>query len=181
MALVYSVLLFALACNLDTLVLALGFGARGTRPSAAGCLVLTAVTTAATILSLALGRLGGDLLPPALAARGGGLVLVGIGLWILLDWLRNWDSPAQDLSPAPQHYLPMAAALAFNNAGAGLAAGVTGLDPLWGGGASLAVTLAFLPLGLWLGRRLRGGRLAEYALPLSGALLLLLGAVEAQL
>lgn len=181
MVLFCSVFLFALACNLDTLVLALGFGARGIRPSGPGCLTLAAVTTAATVLSLGLGRLGGGLLPPALASKGGGLVLVGMGLWMLLDWLRNWDSPPCDPSPAAGSYLPMAAALAFNNAGAGLAAGVTGLAPLWGGAANFAVTLAFLPLGLLLGRRLRGGRLAGYALPLSGALLLLLGAVEAQL
>lgn len=181
MAFFCSVFLFALACNLDTLVLALGFGARGTPPSGWGCLTLAAVTTAVTVLSLGLGRLGGELLPPVLASKGGGLVLVGIGLWILLDWLRNWDAPPQVPSPAAGNYLPMAAALAFNNAGAGLAAGVTGLEPLWGGAANFAVTLVFLPLGLLLGRRLRGGRLAEYALPLSGALLLLLGAVEAQL
>ena len=43
------------------------------------------------------------------------------------------------------------------------------------------MTLLFLPLGLALGRRLRGGRLEALALPLSGALLLILGAVEAQL
>lgn len=181
MALFGSALLFALACNLDTLVLALGFGTRGTRPSLPGCLVLTGVTTAVTVLSLELGALGGDLLPPALAGRVGGLVLVGMGLWMLLDWLRTWEEPPQAPPPEAGHYLSLAAALAFNNAGAGLAAGVTGVSPLWGGSANFAVTLLFLPLGLCLGHRLRGGRLAELALPLSGALLLLLGALEAQL
>lgn len=179
MALFGSAMLFALACNLDTLVLALGFGLRGTRPTPAGCLILAGLTTAVTALSLELGVLGGGLLPPALANRGGGLVLVGMGLWILLDWLRTWDAPPPPL-PEMGHYCSLAATLAFNNAGAGLAAGVTGVSPLWGGVANFAVTLLFLPLGLYLGRRLRGGRLAELALPLSGALLLLLGAAQAQ-
>lgn len=181
MALFGSALLFALACNLDTLVLALGFGTRGIRPALSGCLILAVVTTAVTVLSLGLGALGGDLLPPALAGRGGGLVLVGMGLWMLLDWLRTWEEPSQPPPPQAEHYCSLAAALALNNAGAGLAAGVTGVSPLWGGAANFAVTLLFLPLGLSLGRRLRGGRLAELALPLSGALLLLLGAAQAQL
>ena len=181
MALFGSAVLFALACNLDTLVLALGFGTRGSRPTLPGCLILAGVTTAVTVLSLALGALGGDLLPPVLAARGGGLVLVGMGLWMLLDWLRAREDPGQPPPPQTGHYVSLAAALAFNNAGAGLAAGVTGLSPLWGGAANFAVTLLFLPLGLSLGRRLRGGRLAALAPPLSGALLLLLGMAQARL
>lgn len=181
MALFCSVLLFALACNLDTLVLGLSFGMRGTRPTVSGCMVLAAVTTVITICSLGLGGVGGRLLPPALATKGGGLVLMGMGLWMLLDWLKAWDTPHREEDPARGGYLPLAAALAFNNAGAGLAAGVTGLPAFGGGAANFAVTLLFLPLGLVLGRRLRGGRLEALALPLSGALLLILGAVEAQL
>ncbi len=176
MAHIASAVLFALACNLDTLALAFGFGARGVRPTPEGCLTLAGITTLITALALALGQMGGALLPAVLTARGGGLILIGMGLWMLLDWHKAPDQPRAE-APGRGGYLPLAAALALNNAGAGLAAGVGGLSPLWGGIASFSVTLLFLPLGLKLGRRLQAGRLAGLAPPLSGALLLILGAL----
>lgn len=179
MALVCSVFLFALACNLDTLVLGIGFGARGTAPTLRGCLILAAVTSVITALALWLGGLGGGLFPPLLARKAGGLFLVGIGLWMLLDYLKSWDAPAETF-PAQGDYLPLAAALAFNNAGAGLAAGVGGMPALLGGGANCVVTVLLLPLGLILGHRLRNTALAKFAVPLSGALILMLGAFQFQ-
>jgi len=180
MALFGPVFLFSLACNLDTLVLALCFGCQGIRPGWRGCAVLSCVTTLVTALSLVLGNLGGRILPPLLAEKGGGLVLAGMGLWIILNWLHNPELPMQP-SCSKKGWLPMSAALALNNAGAGLAAGVTGLHPLWGGAANLAVTLLFLPMGLLLGFRLRSRRLTSLAVPLSGLLLLLLGILEVHL
>lgn len=179
MALICSVVLFSLACNLDTLVLAMGFGLRGVHPTRGGCLTLAVVTTIITSLALLLGRLGGDLLPAPLAAKSGGLILMAIGLWMLLDCLKTVGQvqPPAPLTPVGG-YLSLAAALAFNNAGAGLAAGVGGMSPLWGGCVNFAVTLCFLPLGLFWGRRLQGGVMASLALPLSGLLLLALGAAQ---
>ena len=43
------------------------------------------------------------------------------------------------------------------------------------------MTLAALPLGRWLGCRVAGRLLGAYALPLSGALLVVLGVLEALL
>ena len=73
----------------------------------------------------------------------------------------------------------LAAALAVNNAGIGVAAGVSGIAPGWAALANFLVTLAALPLGRALGDKLAGRLLGKYALPLSGALLVLLGIWEA--
>ena len=43
-----AVLLFVAACNLDTLILAMGYGVKGIRLSAGRRLVLSAVTTLVT-------------------------------------------------------------------------------------------------------------------------------------
>ena len=69
--------------------------------------------------------------------------------------------------------MALSAALAVNNAGVGVAAGVTGLSPVVASGCNFLATL----LALWLGRAL-GRRLARWsllALPVSGLLLVLLG------
>lgn len=177
-----AVLLFALACNLDTVLLAMGYAAKGIRVSFAHSLLIAAVTTLVTWLSLALGDAAEQVLPTGLTGALGGVVLVGIGLWFLLDYLRNLGQGTQEQPPPAAHsawgWVSLAAALAVNNAGIGVAAGVTGIAPLWAASGNFAVTLAALPLGRWLGRRLAGRLLGRYALPLSGVLLVVLGAWE---
>jgi len=75
--------------------------------------------------------------------------------------------------------LPLAAALAVNNAGIGVAAGVAGIG-LWTATAgNFIVTLFALHLGRFLGLRMAGRFLGRYALPLSGLLLVLLGLWQA--
>ena len=177
MGILGSLLIFTLACNLDTLVLAIGFGQRGVRPTGRGCLLLGAVTSLITGVALALGQGAGGLIDPAAARQGGGLVLMAVGAWMLLDWLKT-PGKTEELPSLGEGYLPLAAALGFNNGGAGLAAGVAGLPCLWGAAVNLAVTLLLLPLGLSVGRRLKGSRWGRLAAPLSGGLLLLLGGTQ---
>lgn len=161
--------LFALACNLDTVLAAMsrelggGLGP-GELFTAAG------VTTAVTFLSLSLGSLGGDLLPGGLARRLGGLALAALGLWYILDALRGGG---EETAGRDRGWLALSAALAVNNAGVGIAAGVTGLSPLLASGCNFAVTILCLLLGRQLGRRL--SRWRALALPASGCLLVLLG------
>jgi len=71
--------------------------------------------------------------------------------------------------------MSLAAALAVNNAGIGVAAMVSGIDPLWSSVFNFFITLAALPLGRWLANRVVGRLLGGFALPLSAALLILLG------
>ena len=83
-----AILVFTMACNLDTILLSMGYAARGLTVSPGGCLILGGVTTVVTWLSLALGASAGRFLPAGLADMLGGLVLLAIGLWFLLDWLQ---------------------------------------------------------------------------------------------
>ena len=112
--------------------------------------------------------------------RGWNPVLVAMGLWCVLDWLRAGGRGASVPAAGGSLWdcLALAAALAVNNAGMGAAAGVSGIRPLWAAGASLACTLAALPLGRALGEGLAGKLLGRFALPLSGLLLAGLGVWE---
>ena len=175
-------LLFSMACNLDTILLSAGYAARGLAVSKSGSLIIATVTTAITWLSLALGELAGDLLDRGFTTMVGGLVLAGIGIWLLVDCLRGLGKAGEDGPPPPAHgwaWVVLAFALAVNNAGIGVAAGVSGLSPALCAGCNFVVTLFFLPLGQGLGSGVLGRLLGKYALPLSGALLIILGLWEA--
>ena len=179
--------LFAAACNLDTVLLSAGFAARGVVLRRGYGLVIAALTTLITWLSLALGAGAAALLGGRTAQVLGGLVLAGMGAWFLLDWLRRPGPPPEGAEEAEEAEaaaglrgcVALAAALAVNNAGAGAAAGVSGISPGLAAAANLLATLGALPLGRTLGSRLAGRLLGKYALPLTGGLLILLGLAEA--
>ena len=178
--------LFAAACNLDTVLLSAGFAARGVVLRRGYGLVIAALTTLITWLSLALGAGAAALLGGRTAQVLGGLVLARMGAWFLLDWLRRPGPPPEGAEEAEEAEaaglrgcVALAAALAVNNAGAGAAAGVSGISPGLAAAANLLATLGALPLGRMLGSRLAGRLLGKYALPLTGGLLILLGLWEA--
>ncbi len=178
MELFASALIFGAASNLDTLILALAWGLRGGRLTLGQGAVIGSVTTAITWCALTLGVLAGTLEQGI--AMVGPLVLVAMGLWTLLDWLRHLGQ-AEPAPPPPEGLkgcLPLAGALAVNNAGIGVAAGAAGLSPLWASLMNLGITLAALVLGCGLGRRAEGAGWERLALPLSGILLILLGILE---
>lgn len=171
-----AVFLFALACNLDTVLLAMGYAAAGIRVTAGESVLVAGVTTAVTWCSLVLGEAAVPLFPGGRADLLGGLALVGLGLWFLLDWLRGRGAaPGGEAPGRLWGWVSLAAALAVNNAGIGVAAGVSGVSPGWAAACNFAVTLAALPLGRWLGRGLLGRLLGRGAAALSGGLLILLG------
>lgn len=163
-------ILFALACNLDTLLAAVGHGAEGGGQGLRGTLTVAAVTTLVTLLSLTLGAFGAALRPRGLADRLGGLALAALGLWYILDALRGQTG---ETGNSGRGDLALSAALAVNNAGIGVAAGVTGLSPLLASGCNFFAALLALSLGRQLGRKLN--RWSSLALPVSGLLLVGLG------
>lgn len=164
-------MVFALACNLDTVLAAVGQGAGGGWMGGRETLAVSLMTTAVTFLSLTLGAAGAALLPGPLAERLGGLALTALGLWYLLDALRGKGEPVP--GGERKGWPALSAALAVNNAGVGVAAGVTGLSPVLASGCNFVVTLASLLLGRQLGKKL--ARWNRLALPVSGALLVVLG------
>lgn len=177
-----AAVLFAAACNFDTVLLAMAWAVRGVRPSPAHSLVIAGLTTLITWLSLVLGRGAADALGGQLAGALGGLVLAGIGLWFVLDWLQGLGRQGREEPPAAAggllSWVALAAALAVNNAGVGVAAGASGVGPALAAAANFVLTLAALPLGRALGDRAAGRLLGRYALPLSGVLLAALGVWE---
>lgn len=149
--------LFAAACNLDTVLLSAGFAARGVVLRRGYGLVIAALTTLITWLSLALGAGAAALLGGRTAQVLGGLVLAGMGAWFLLDWLRRPGPPPEGAEEAEEAEaaglrgcVALAAALAVNNAGAGAAAGVSGISPGLAAAANLLATLGPSPwAGCW--------------------------------
>ena len=89
LSLLLAAVLFAAACNLDTVILSMGYAVKGVRVSLSHSLIIAALTTLITWVSLLLGAGAARVLRGPLPNLLGGLVLVGIGAWFVLDWLRR--------------------------------------------------------------------------------------------
>ena len=158
LSLLLTAVLFAAACNLDTVILSMGYAVKGVRVSLSHSLIIAALTTLITWASLLLGAGAARVLRGPLPNLLGGLVLAGIGAWFVLDWLRRLgpagEAEGENRAATLWGCVSLAAALAVNNAGIGVAAGVSGIAPGWAALANFLVTLAALPLGRALGDKL---------------------------
>lgn len=99
-----SLALLALALSLDSLSVGLLYGARGIRLSWSAMLVVSLATGLLLAVAMGGGHLVAAVLPPALAARLGALVLTGVGLWITYQTWRNHGphNSVEQPSPEPQ-------------------------------------------------------------------------------
>ena len=78
LSLLLTAVLFAAACNLDTVILSMGYAVKGVRVSLSHSLIIAALTTLITWASLLLGAGAARVLRGPLPNLLGGLVLVGI-------------------------------------------------------------------------------------------------------
>ncbi|MFZ5650621.1 MAG: sporulation membrane protein YtaF [Bacillota bacterium] len=102
-----SMILIALALNIDALGVGVAYGIRRIRLPFASMLVISLVSMTAISLSMLAGQLLGKIIPPYLARHIGGLMLVIIGVWALYQYFsQNKDDPADmvsshDSTPTP--------------------------------------------------------------------------------
>jgi putative Mn2+ efflux pump MntP len=172
---VASVIILGVGANTENLPLGFAYGLRDLRIGLVRNLLIAVITTAATLVPLAIGRDLRGYVPMAAPDRIAGLLLVGLGLFNISLERRRFDRQVKTpertasgtASIGPHETLALAAALSLNNIGLGFAGGVAGL-----GYGSVALSVAgfsatLLWLGEWLSRRLArpmAGRFAWFGL-----------------
>lgn len=175
---IISLLLFLLSANLDTVLLAMSWGLRQRRFSPLAVLVIAAITTVATWFALLLGGCTAELMAGETAKKAGGFLLICIGIWMLLDGLREKNTTPTPLPATLAECSAIALALAVNNMGMGVGAGLAGLNPWLTSLCNFLITIVSMAVGAGLGRRAAGSWISRYASLLSGGLMVVLGAAE---
>ncbi len=202
-------LLFGVSASLDALLVGISYGIRRVRIRLWQNLAISLVTLLGTCLSVGLGQHLAAVLPSMIGAYAGSLVLIFLGLYYIVKWMReHWqslhtraipndfqtaqrDDPGsaalyQASVPFPKpvsflkltEVLSLSLTLSVNNLSAGFSASLAGL-PLAPAAAS---TFICSVLFLFSGNRLGCSRWLQVAgcaaEPLSGLLLIGLGAVQ---
>lgn len=84
-----SLICVLLTANLDTALLAMGWSLRRRRFTLGAVVVIGVVTTAATWLALTLGHWAAGCLTVLTAKKAGGALLIAMGVWMMIDALRE--------------------------------------------------------------------------------------------
>ena len=174
--------LLLVTANLDTLLLSAVWHSGGRRVTWGESGLLTLTTSLMTGLALLLGRCGSGFWSVTAAKRLSALLLAGMGLWMLLDWLRRLGETTAEAATKEGRQsllatLLLGLALGANNSGLGLAAGLAGISPVAAVIGNAAVTLAALALGGCVAGKRLSKLLGNWQMPISGALLILMGAL----
>lgn len=200
-----SVVLLGIAANLDNLAIGMVYGLRGIRLPFPSNLVMALLSGLAIYISGWCGQLLTQVIPGRMANILGGIIVALMGVWVLWVYLRDQEKyrifPFQcdepddegmtaifkypekaDLDASGdiswQEAFGLGLALAVNCLTMGVGVGITGLSLA---GVTLAVTLSSLlaiALGLFLGHRYGASFLGNYATPVAGVILILVGIYE---
>ena len=161
-----SLICVLLTANVDTVLLAMGWSLRRRQFTLGAVAVIGVVTTAATWLALTLGHWAAGCLAALTAKKAGGGLLIAMGVWMMIDALREEPPKTTPVPVGWGECLALSLTLAGNNMGLGIGAGLAG-----------SITVLAIFLGGALGRCALRGWLYQYGAMLSGAVLVLLGAV----
>lgn len=185
---ILSVLALSIAATLDSFVIGLGFGLKGVRISVISNLYISLVCFGGTAAAMLPGSYLSSVLPPGMAGGLGGLVLLGLGLWMLIGALRRREGSLHGVCTDPDRVdknnskrvellesMGIGLVLALNNVGLGIGAGISGLPVLATSLLCAAASFVFTGAGCALGGRIVSGRLSKILEIASGLLVVGLG------
>lgn len=83
-----AILLLTISSNADNVVVGIAFGVKGTSVPLTSNLLIAAISGAGTLLSMLAGKTMASFVQSELAAWAGGLMIVGTGVWVLIQEAR---------------------------------------------------------------------------------------------
>ncbi len=99
----FTILIFALALNMDAFGAGAAYGVRGIRLPFSSVLIISLMSVIAISLSMIAGNLVAQAISISFARRLGGIILILIGLWIMFQALREGkkgvETPAYEEEP----------------------------------------------------------------------------------
>lgn len=84
-----TLMAFALALNMDALGTGVAYGIRKIRIPFTSLLIISGMSVVTILFSMTAGRVVSQLISPAFAHRLGGILLLLVGLWILIQSIRD--------------------------------------------------------------------------------------------
>lgn len=201
MTLILSALLFSLSSNLDNVVVGVAYGIKKIKIGTIVNLIIAAITSTGTFLSMSLGIYISKFLPHSVAnALGAGAIII-LGVYFvtqsimkLINNKKSKELALKDITDMIEYAeksdldnsgdinikeaLIIAFGLTFNNLGTGVAASITGVSTQFTVAFTFILSILTIILGEAVGNHVLGKLFGKYAPLISGVLLIALGIVE---
>lgn len=156
----FSAFVFAVSASLDAFLTGLAFGLRRQSISIFRNLTISLITLIGTFLTLLAGSCLSHLFPGHLAEKAGGILLILLGLFYLLKFMKLFfkkypsdketeEKKATALTPAATLLLSLS--LSVNNIGIGIGASIAGICLPAACGFTFLFSVLFLAAGNHLG------------------------------
>jgi putative sporulation protein YtaF len=193
----FSIIAIGIAANLDNLGIGLSFGARSTKVPLLSNLLIALLSLAATYLAMSAGIYLSHLISPSWGNLIGGLVVVFIGAWGLRSSLKKRRKLVSDAELGEQmtrmaersdkdgnhiiswgESISLGFALSVNCMASGLAAGVSGVSPLFSALSVGIFSLLTVDIGVRLGSQIAKSWFGKYSELMGCLLLIVIGFYE---
>ncbi|MCY9669970.1 manganese efflux pump [Paenibacillus alginolyticus] len=193
----FSIIAIGIAANLDNLGIGLSFGARSTKVPLLSNLLIALLSLAATYLAMSAGIYLSHLISPSWGNLIGGFVVVFIGAWGLRSSLKKRRKLVSDAELGEQmtrmaersdkdgnhiiswgESISLGFALSVNCMASGLAAGVSGVSPLFSALSVGIFSLLTVDIGVRLGSQIAKSWFGKYSELMGCLLLIVIGFYE---
>ena len=160
---IVSSLLFGLSANLDSLAIGISYGIKKIRI-----------------------RIAGSAFPDQ-AEKIGAVMLILLGIWFIWGAFRNekketkkeeTKSRKENRDAKIRELIALGIALTVNNIGVGIGASISGIDPTIATAVTFSVSILFIAVGQFVGKRCLSDRFGGLAETASGLIVLSLGVLE---
>jgi len=187
---ILSSLLFAVSANIDNFVVGLSYGTKKIKINLSSNFLVSLISLAGTILSMALSKIVVKLIPVNLSNLLGSAMLILIGCWTIVKPLFKGlksdgilDNPEKadkdnSLSIDAKESVTLAFALTINNVGLGIGASITGLNIVLTSLLTFIFSLIMIKAGYFLGSYFFSKLFSKKATIISGLIIIALGITE---
>lgn len=201
MTLILSALLFSISSNLDNIVVGIAYGIKKIKIGVIANIIIAAVTTIGTFLSMSVGSYISTFLPKSVTNALGAVVIIFLGIYFVAQSIiklrnntKSNELALKDINDMIEYAeksdlddsgninikeaLLIAFGLTFNNLGTGVAASITGVSIQFTVIATFILSIITIIIGEAIGNHILGEILGKYAPLISGILLIILGIIE---
>lgn len=201
MTLILSALLFSISSNLDNIVVGIAYGIKKIKIGVIANIIIAAVTTIGTFLSMSVGSYISTFLPQSVTNALGAVVIIFLGIYFVAQSIiklrnntKSNELALKDITDMIEYAeksdlddsgninikeaLLIAFGLTFNNLGTGVAASITGVSIQFTVIATFILSIITIIIGEAIGNHILGEILGKYAPLISGILLIILGIIE---
>ncbi|MBZ9633566.1 sporulation membrane protein YtaF [Clostridium sp. FP1] len=204
---ILSIFLFAISSSSDNLIVGLSYGAKKVRINFMNNFIISFISGIGTFLAMLFGRVLLQLIPLKCSNIIGSGILILLGIYLLINWLRkdidikkNTEKVNDDISEFQRYEntlinpeiidtnnsktidfkeaIILGIVLCLNNIGLGIGASITGLNIFMTSISSLIFSLAFIPIGYYIGEKVISDKLSRYSEIISICIIMILGVYE---